>query len=375
VLVVDDGLEFADVVRRILAARGWDVSVANSGEHAMARIEERQPDVVLLDVVMPGIDGFEICRRIKANPATRLIPVILLTGLTGREGRIRGIEVGADDFLAKPPDWQELTARVRALIRLKRYTDDLDSAESVMLSLAMTIEIRDPYTEGHCQRLANYASALGERLGLADEELETLYQGGFLHDLGKIGIPDGVLLKPGPLTAWEFDLVKQHPIVGARLCDGLRSLRLVRPIVRHHHERLDGTGYPDGLAGDDIPLLAQILSIVDVYDALTTPRPYRPAVLRAEACESLLQEVGKGWRNGELVREFIAIDSGRLVPRADNDAMLRMRFGLEAKRPFPVLATRRTGEGGEDAPARPRFGAVAGLAPAPFKTRSGERAG
>jgi len=333
VLVVDDGEEFRAAVKRILTARGYIVSTAGNGDEAFEAIAEGQPDVVLLDVMMPGIDGFEICRQLKANPRTRLIPVMLVTGLTSREDRIRGIEVGADEFLSKPPDWQELTARVRSLIRLKRLTDDLESAESVMLSLAMTIEIRDPYTEGHCQRLANYASALGERLALPDEDLEALYQGGFLHDLGKIAIPDGVLLKPGPLSDREFEVMKQHPIVGARLCGGLRSLRRVQPIVRHHHERLDGSGYPDGLKGGQIPLLAQIMAIVDIYDALTTPRPYRPALDRGAACEELGREAARHWRRADLVQEFLAIESDRLHARPDTDWMQRMRFGLAAARP------------------------------------------
>ena len=216
--------------------------------------------------------------------------------------------------------------------------------------------------------------------GSPTKSLKTLYQGGFLHDLGKIGIPDSVLLKPSALTGWEFDLVKQHPIVGARLCEGLRSLRAVRPLVRHHHERLDGSGYPDGLAGDEIPLLAQIMSIVDVYDALTTPRPYRPAVSRDEACKELLNEVARGWRRGELVREFIAIDSRRLVPRSDNDAMLRMRFGLEGKRPRPVAAIHCLAEGANQRAEVPwlraRPGGSPATAPRPrFNTRSSERAG
>jgi putative two-component system response regulator len=204
----------------------------------------------------------------------------------------------------------------------------------------MTIEIRDPYTEGHCQRLANYASALGERLALPDEDLEALYQGGFLHDLGKIAIPDGVLLKPGPLSDLEVEVIKQHPIVGARLCGGLRSLRRVQPIVRHHHERLDGSGYPDGLKGDQIPLLAQIMAIVDIYDALTTARPYRPAMDRGEACEELGREAARHWRRADLVQEFLAIDSVRLHAQPDTDWMQRMRFDLAAARPTSETGAR-----------------------------------
>ena len=330
ILVVDDGLEFSAAVTRLLTARGYHVSTAVDGAQALASIGENQPDVVLLDVMMPGLDGFEICRQIKRNPRTRLVPVVLVTGLTSREDRMRGIEVGADDFLAKPPDWQELMARVQSLVRLKRATDDLESAESVMVSLAMAIEIRDPYTKGHCQRLANYAAALGESLHLSEEDIEALHLGGFLHDLGKISIPDSVLLKPGPLSDDEMTVMKQHPIVGARLCEGLRSLRRVHPIVRHHHERLDGTGYPDGLMRDEIPLLAQVLSIVDIYDALTTPGPYRRAVRRDEACAILLSESSRGWRNEDLVQEFFAIGRPRRLDRPESNWTAGIRAGLQA---------------------------------------------
>jgi putative two-component system response regulator len=193
----------------------------------------------------------------------------------------------------------------------------------------MTIEIRDPYTEGHCQRIANYATALGERLGLPEEDLKALYRGGFLHDLGKIGIPDTILLKPGPLTPAEFEVVKQHPVIGSKLCEGLRTLRRALPIIRSHHERLDGSGYPDGLVGDAVPLLAQILSTVDVYDALTTPRPYKPALSRKEARDTLLDEARKNWRSLELLQEFLALDQLGQSTCHDADWLLRLRFDVE----------------------------------------------
>jgi putative two-component system response regulator len=201
-----------------------------------------------------------------------------------------------------------LKARVRSLIRLKRYTDDLDSAESVILSLALVIEARDAYTDGHCQRLAAYATALGAAIGLPENQLAALYRGGYLHDVGKIGIPDAVLLKAGALTAEEYAQMQQHPVIGDRLCGQMRSLRQVRPIIRHHHERLDGSGYPDGLKGDAIPLVAQIMGIVDVYDAITTSRPYKAAATPEQAYEELMGEVKCGWRRRDLVEAFIAIE-------------------------------------------------------------------
>jgi putative two-component system response regulator len=312
ILVVDDESQNVEVLRRLMTRLGYDVLTALDGESALESVVRERPDLVLLDVNMPGIDGFEVCRRLKADPATRLIPVVLITTLTESEDRVRGIDAGADDFLSKPPVIAELEARVRSLMRLKRYTDELDSAESVILSLGLTIEARDPSTEGHCQRLAAYAMALGECLGLADDQLVALNRGGFLHDVGKIGIPDAVLLKAGRLTASEYALMQQHTAIGDKLCSELRLLEDVRPIVRHHHERPNGTGYPDQLQGDDIPLLARILSVVDVYDALTTERSYKPALSSAHAIRELREEAARGWKFDAIVEDFTT-----LVARSD----------------------------------------------------------
>jgi putative two-component system response regulator len=257
--------------------------------------------------MMPELDGYETCRRLKSDPLSRLVPIVLVTALHESRDRVSGLEAGADDFLSKPVNGAELIARVRSLLRIKRYTDELDSAESVIVSMALTIEARDPATDGHCQRLARDAARLGEALGLADDDIAALRRGGFLHDIGKVGIPDAVLLKPSRLTAAEFAVMRQHTIIGERLCGPLRSLRRVRPIVRHHHERLDGSGYPDGLKGKAVPLLAQIMGIVDVFDALTTKRPYKPALPPARAREELLREVDRGWRDRDLVDVFLRV--------------------------------------------------------------------
>lgn len=313
VLVVDDETASATLVGRLLRRDSYSVETAHDGATALMLIEQHHFDLVLLDVVMPGLSGFDVCRRIKENPRTRLIPVVLMTGLQDRESRITGINAGADDFLSKPLDISELRARVRSLISLKRYTDELDSAEQVILSLAKTIEARDRYTEGHCERLARYATALGARLGLDADDLDALRQGGFLHDLGKIAVPDSVLLKPGPLTPDEREVIMRHTLVGDELCSKLKGLHKIQPIVRFHHERLDGSGYPDGLCGDQIPLLAQVLSVVDIYDALTTDRPYRRAMSIARALEELAAEVRQGWRRPNLVQVFtVMAESGEL---------------------------------------------------------------
>lgn len=307
ILVVDDHSANVDLLTSMLRRDGHEVLTAPDGVKALDAIGQAHPDLVLMDVMMPKLNGFEACHRIKENPATRLTPVVLMTALDERRTKIQAIDAGADDFLTKPVDPHELTARVRSLVRLKRYTDDLESAESVIISLALVVEARDAYTDGHCQRLASYATALGRAVGLGVEDLAALHRGGYLHDLGKIAIPDAILLKTDKLTDIEYRRIQDHPLIGDRLCGELRSLRQVRPIVRHHHERLDGSGYPDGLKGDEIPLLAQIIGIVDVYDAITTDRPYKPAATLDRAFEELRGEVHRGWRRTDLVEAFIGV--------------------------------------------------------------------
>lgn len=315
ILIVDDIAANARLLQRLLARDGHRAIFAQDGEEALERVRHDQPDLVLMDVIMPTLDGFETCRRLKTDPATRLVPVVLITALQGSRERVRGLEVGADDFLTRPVNTAELTARVRSLLRIKRFTDELDSAESVILSLAMTIEARDARTDGHCQRLARYGVTVGRELGLSEEDLSALAKGGYLHDVGKVGTPDAILLKPSRLTPEETAIMQRHTIIGDRLCGELRSLRRVRPIVRHHHERLDGTGYPDGLHGDAIPLLAQIMSVVDVFDALTTVRPYKPALPIERAYDELTDEVARGWRNPEIVSVVLSLgQAGQLIP-------------------------------------------------------------
>jgi putative two-component system response regulator len=307
VLVVDDDDAVTTMFARILSREGYAVDIAHDGPAALVAIAAHPPDVVMMDVMMPGLDGLALCRRLKRDPQMRLTPVVLVTALSAREHRIEGLEAGADDFLSKPVDTHELLARVHSLVRTKRYTDDLDSATAIIMTLAQMIEGRDEHTEGHCHRMANYATALGRRLGLDSESLQTLYRGGFLHDIGMLAIPDPVLRKAGPLEPEEYDLIKSHTVKGDSLLGNLRSLQAVRPIVRYHHERFDGSGYPDGLRGDDIPLLAQIMSVVDVYDAMTSHRPYQRAKSVDESLEMLRTQVTRGWRRHDLVEEFAAL--------------------------------------------------------------------
>lgn len=305
VLVADDTESVRSLFRKLLLADGHDVVSAPDGAAALDAVHEHRPDVVLLDVAMPEMDGLEVCRRLKADPATRLTPIVLVTGQTDLADRIRGIEAGADEFLSKPVHPHELRARVRSLSRMKHLIDELDSAEAAFMTLALTIEARDPHTNGHCERLARHAVRLGRALGLGSDDLEALHRGGYLHDVGKVGVPDAVLLKPGPLTREEFDLMKRHPEIGDSLCAPLQSLRRVRPIVRGHHERLDGSGYPEGLRGDDVPLLAQIVGIVDVFDALTSDRPYRPAWSPEDAARHVIKEAEQGRFARQYVEAFL----------------------------------------------------------------------
>src|SRR5687767_10831254 len=245
ILIADDVAANRDLLAGLLTREGYSVRCAADGTTALQMIRDDTPDLILSDVMMPGVNGFELCREVKGDRTTRLVPVVLVTSLSEREDRIEGINAGADDFLSKPVDAHELRARVRSLVRLKRFTDDLDTAESVILSLALTVEARDRYTSGHCERMAAYAAGFGVYLGLPDEEIAALHRGGYLHDVGKVGVADAILLKPGRLTPEEHVAMQQHTVIGEALCGNLRLLRPVRAIARHHHERHDGSGYPD----------------------------------------------------------------------------------------------------------------------------------
>ena len=315
VLVADDDPALRSGLQRLLEADGLRVLTAADGEQALQVVHRDRPAVVLLDVMMPGRNGFEVCEAVKRDAETRLTPVVLLTGLGAVEDRVRGIEAGADDFLIKPFERAELLARVRSLLRMKAYTDELERAETVLMALARSIEAKDPYTEGHCERLSAYAAALGEHLGQPGETVVALRRAGTLHDIGKVAVPDAILLKPAPLTESEWVIMRDHPVVGERICQGLKSLRLVLPVIRHHHERWNGSGYPDGLAGEDIPLTARILQVVDVFDALTTDRPYRRATSTSDALGALRQERARGWWDGAVVAawETLVRDQPRLV--------------------------------------------------------------
>ncbi len=304
ILVVDDYAANRMTAMALLELEGYDVSEAESGVVALERVMEIQPDLILLDVMMPEMDGFEVCQRLKQDKQTRLIPVIFITALSDKQSRIRGIEAGGDDFLTKPFDRPELSARVKSLINQKRLNEDLDCTEQVLFSLARAVESRDPGTGDHCERLVSLGAAFGQFLKLTPLQMRHLQWSGYLHDIGKVGVPDAVLLKPGKLTPPEWEIMKQHVLIGEQICQPLRTMQGVLPIIRHHHERWDGSGYPYGLVGDEIPYLAQVFQMIDIYDALTSDRPYKRAFSPEEALQTLAEEKAVGWRSPNLVQAF-----------------------------------------------------------------------
>lgn len=307
ILVVDDQPSIAGLMSQLLTMRGYDVVTASSAEQAEAEVRRQLPDLILSDVMMPGRSGYDFCRGLKENPATRLIPFVLITGLSDSSDKVRGIEAGADDFLNKPVLAEELIARVKSLLRLKEFTDELETADSVLCTLGLIVEGRDPYTEGHCERLSVRAADLGRHLGMDEDSILALKRGGYLHDLGKIAVPDEILKKGSDLTAAEWDIIKLHPVTGENICRPLRSLRLVLPIIRHHHEHTNGSGYPDGLTGPEIPVLPRVLQVVDVYDALRTARSYKAPLTHEQAAHVMREEANRGLWDIELVAEYFSM--------------------------------------------------------------------
>jgi len=324
VLIVDDEASHRKLEKTILLAPEFEVIEAKNGDEALYYIMENEFDVVLLDKRMPGMSGDEVCHRIRNDFDMPLLPLIMVTGTTANEDLEKSLLAGANDFIRKPYAPMELIARVRAAATHKRRTDQLDSMESMLFALARMVEAKDEVTGEHCSRLEHMAVVFGKELGLSSQELVALKRGGVLHDIGKLGIPDNILLKAGPLTSEEWQIMHQHPAIGSRLCGGLKSMKLTIPIIHHHHERWDGGGYPDRLKGKDIPLLAQIFQIVDIYDALASDRPYKTALPRDKIIAIFEEEVEKGWRNPELVCVFLALLRDRpealLLPaRAEKD--------------------------------------------------------
>jgi putative two-component system response regulator len=306
-MLVEDDSSVREVLDDQLSSLGYRTVCARSGEEALELVRNAMPDLVLTDVRMTGMTGIDLCAKLKSDPQFALMPVVILTAVADLDARIAGLAAGADDFFTKPCDFLELRTRLGVLLRVRSLINQLERAETVITSLGLTIEARDPYTYGHCARLSRYAVALGCALSVDEELSRALRLGGYLHDLGKIAVSDQILLKPGRLTPDERRLIETHPAAGADVVRGMHSLEPVRPIIRHHHERWDGTGYPDRLAGEAIPLGARIMAVVDVYDALTTVRPYKQALARAEAAETLRREADSGFWEPRIVSAFIEL--------------------------------------------------------------------
>jgi putative two-component system response regulator len=320
VLVVDDVLANRELLEGHLDQLGYDVRQARDGLEALESVAAEEPDLILLDIDMPRLDGISVCERLKSHPTRRLIPIVILTASNDRGTRLRGIAAGADDFLSKPFDSKELLVRARVLLRQRALNRRLDATEGVLFALARAVEARDRYTIYHAERVGRYAQAIGVALGLDAEDTAMLYEGGVLHDLGKIAIPDAILLKPGPLTDNEFATMRQHSVEGERICLSLRSVAHYLPIIRHHHERIDGDGYPDHLVGGQVPTGARIVAIADAWDAMVSDRPYRVGLEREEAVGRLRSGSGKQW-DADMIPIFLALLDDGLVQRVTDSQL------------------------------------------------------
>ena len=332
VLVVDD----LDLNRRLLKAMlktaPYRILEAKRAAEALTLLEREKVDLVIVDLVMPEMSGPDFCRRLKANRKTQLVPILMLTSVQGVENEIAGIASGADEFLIKPLNPSLVRTRIRAMLRNKALIDSLEEAETILFALAQAVEHRDQYTGQHCQRLASFSVALGQALGLGPVDALALYRGGYLHDIGKISIPDSILYKRGVLTAEEWQVMRMHTLYGEDICRPMKTLTGVLPIIRSHHERWDGSGYPDGLRGEQIPLLARILQVADIYDALTTARSYKAAFPHESALRIMEEEVARGWRDPELIPLFAEISTSMQKGSSGEDGVTEMQRSLENMR-------------------------------------------
>lgn len=307
ILIVDDNRVNVELLKNQLKPFSYDIDCAYDGEEALNKIQATNPDLVLLDLMMPKISGFEICKWVKQNKLTQFIPVIVITALQELDDKIKAIELGADDFLVKPINRLELTTRIKSLLNLKALHDDLDTSENILFSLAEALEAKDFYTRGHSERVSTLAVKMGKELGLDEKTLDFVRKGGLLHDIGKIGIKETILLKPGRLTDEEMSHIRSHPTRGYDICSPLKSIGPCLPIIRSHHERIDGQGYPDGLKAEEIPLTAKITAVADAYDAMTTDRPYRKGMTKEAAIKIFENEINSGQWDPNIVRMLIKI--------------------------------------------------------------------
>jgi len=332
ILIVDDVDLNRRLLKAMLKAANYRILEAKRPSSALGILEREKVDLVVVDLVMPEMSGLDFCRMLKNDRKTQLIPILMATGVQGAENEITGIESGADEFLIKPLQPSVVRTRVRAMLRNKALVDSLEEAETILFALAQSVEHRDKYTGLHCERLATYSIALGQALGLPRQDQLALYRGGYLHDIGKISIPDTILFKRGLLTDEEWETMRLHTVRGEEICRPMKTLAPVLPIIRSHHERWDGTGYPDGIAGEEIPLLARILQVADIYDALTTARPYKPAFSHQHAMEIMNEEARRGWRDPELVPLFAEISQKPSLDAPGLPGNVAMQQSLENMR-------------------------------------------
>ncbi len=309
--MVEDNSVNAELIEAFLRVKGYAVTIYSNGQDLWAAVQQRGFDLIILDVMLGGINGFEICRRLKADSVTRLVPVILLTALDTLEHKQVGYAAGADDYVVKPVNWPEFYLKVGSLLRLKELHDEFEAMDNVLTSLVKTVESRDRYTAGHSERVAAIATCLAREMGLPGEDLALLRRAGVLHDLGKVAVDSHILNKPGALTALEFRAVAQHPTVGAEILAPMSRAQTIVPLVRNHHEKLDGSGYPDGLKGDEISLLTRILTVADIYDALTSQRPYRRAMVPMEALQVMFRDANANKIDLDITRILAEVATGR----------------------------------------------------------------
>jgi putative two-component system response regulator len=307
ILIVDDNPSVIELLKSQLKPYKYEIETATDGEKALEQIRQSPPDLVVLDLMMPRISGYEICRRLKNGKDTRFIPIIVVTALQEQSDKLRAIELGADDFLVKPINKLELTTRIKSLLRVKLLHDDLDTSENILFSLVGALEAKDFYTKGHSERVAELACKIACRMKFSEREMDAIRKGSLLHDIGKIGVKESILLKPGKLTEEEISHVKMHAALGYEICQPLKSLEPCLPLIRWHHERIDGNGYPDSMKGDKIPLMARIAAVADCFDAMTTDRPYRKGMEIKTAVRIFTNERTSGQWDPECVDVLLDI--------------------------------------------------------------------
>ncbi len=325
ILIVDDLPENIELIRNFFYDQSYKIYAAHNGKEAIRKAKKIHPDLILLDIIMPGMDGFEVTKELKKNTSTQEIPIILITGLQDSQSKQKGYNLGVDDFITKPINMYELKTRCKSLINYKKLSERLNEAEQILYYIALMVEQKEQYRQGHTNRLAKYSELLARSLGLSGEEIKAIRVGGILHDIGKISIGDKILNKPGPLDSEEFEEIKRHPVEGEKLCQPFANFINALPLIKYHQERYDGSGYPEGLEGDHIPLGARIVALVESYTSLTTPRPFRDAYSRGEALDILDDEVKKGKWDTKIFSEFKKMLSEKNIEQKVNTTVNELR--------------------------------------------------